>query len=192
MNNFTGLFIALCWAAFFVYMVISAFSVKRTVEVVRGWTWSWLILAIVVGALLLFKYFVHLRVYVTDMVLWPRTVITDVIAGILVISGLGIALWGRIALGRNWNMYPALKENHELIERGPYAYVRHPMYSGLLLMFLGTVIWYATVAGIAIFVASLLGTWFKLRQEEKLLTKHFGECYLNYKARVKALIPFVL
>jgi len=108
------------------------------------------------------------------------------------VAGLIIALWGRIVLGRNWNIHPGLKENHELIERGPYAYVRHPMYSGLCLMLLGTVLWCGNTAGYLLFFASLLGVWFKLRQEEKILTRHFGESYLSYKARVKALIPFIL
>jgi protein-S-isoprenylcysteine O-methyltransferase Ste14 len=129
---------------------------------------------------------------VTQIALPSPTPIVGGAADLLAIAGLIIALWGRIVLGRNWNMHPGLKENHELIERGPYAYVRHPMYSGLCLMFLGTMIWSGHKAGYLVFFACLLGAWFKLRQEEKILTRHFGESYLSYKARVKALIPFVL
>ncbi len=66
------------------------------------------------------------------------------------------------------------------------------MYSGLLLMLLGTVLWYGSWVGGVLFVASLVGTWLKLCREERLLTEHFGASYLRYKERVKALVPFIL
>jgi len=192
MSHFSGLFILWCWALFFLFIALSAFSVKRTVEIARGWKWSWLAM-IPLAAALLFRG--HVRLWpagALGMTLWRRTPGVGAVAALLALLGLVMALWGRIALGRNWNIHPGLKENHEFIERGPYACVRHPMYSGLCLMLLGTVIWFGNGAGFIFFLACFLGTWWKLRAEEKLLTKQFGEGYLQYKARVKALIPFVL
>lgn len=191
MISFTESFIFLCWAILFVVMVMLAFSGKRTVETDRWWRWSWWALAIFIALILLFEYFIRSPVSPNDVTLWPHIMIVDIVAGIVVFIGLAIALWGRITLGRNWSMLPSFKEHHELIESGPYAYVRHPMYTGLLLMFLGTVIWYGMLAGLIIFIFSFLGTWFKLSQEQKMLTKHFGDSYLAYKRRVKALIPFI-
>jgi protein-S-isoprenylcysteine O-methyltransferase Ste14 len=66
------------------------------------------------------------------------------------------------------------------------------MYTGLLSMLLGAVIWYGTATGFVCFIACFLGTWLKLREEERLLTVHFGESYMTYKTRVKAIIPFLL
>jgi protein-S-isoprenylcysteine O-methyltransferase Ste14 len=116
----------------------------------------------------------------------------DIFADILALAGMVFALWGRITLGRNWTLYPSLKEDHELIVRGPYRFARHPMYTGLLSMLLGAVIWYGTATGFVCFIACFLGTWLKLREEERLLTVHFGESYRTYKTRVKAIIPFLL
>jgi protein-S-isoprenylcysteine O-methyltransferase Ste14 len=191
MSHSTGLIILLSWAAFLVFITISAFFVKRTVELARGWRWSWLIPLLIAAVLFLFEHFRHPSFHWTRIALPSPPPIVGGAADLLVVAGLVIALWGRVVLGRNWNLRPGLKENHELIERGPYACVRHPMYSGLCLMLLGTVISYGNKAGLLLFFAGFLGPWFKLRQEEKILTIHFGDSYLKYKARVKALIPFV-
>ena len=191
MNYFTGIFIALCWAATFVFLIFSASSVKRTVEVDRRWRWGWPIFAILVAAFLLFRYAVQPPAFLTAVVL-PHSLLIDIFADILALAGMVFALWGRITLGRNWNLYPSLKQNHELIVRGPYQFARHPMYTGFVSMLLGAVIWYGTATGFVCFIACFLGTWLKLREEERLLTVHFGESYRTYKTRVKAIIPFLL
>jgi protein-S-isoprenylcysteine O-methyltransferase Ste14 len=114
-----------------------------------------------------------------------------VLADLLTVAGLAVTLWARAALGSNWSATITFKEGHELIQRGPYAYVRHPIYSGLLLMGLGT----AVASGqFGSFV--LLGVWFlffaiKAHFEEQLMTRHFPEAYPEYRRRAKALIPGV-
>ncbi|MGC1463272.1 MAG: isoprenylcysteine carboxylmethyltransferase family protein [Terracidiphilus sp.] len=191
MNAFTGLLIALCWATLLVYMVFAAFRARRRVESDRRWNWSWLVFALIVASFVVLRHAGRLPALAAWMIV-RRNPIAGLGADLLALAGLFVALWGRIALGKNWNLYPSFQENHELIENGPYAYVRHPMYSGLILMSLGTVIWYGARFGYIWFAACLLGTWFKLAQEEKILTRHFGAAYSNYKRRVKALIPFLL
>ncbi|MGO9323143.1 MAG: methyltransferase family protein [Terracidiphilus sp.] len=191
MRALTGLMIALCWITLFGYMVYAALSASRRVESDRRWNWSWLVLAVIVAAFVLLRNEDYLPAFATWMVV-PRTTLTALSADLLALAGLFIALWARVELGKNWNLYPSFQENHQLIQSGPYAYVRHPMYSGLCLMFLGTVIWYGNGLGLILFIASFLGTWFKLREEEKILTRHFGAAYESYRQRVKALIPFVL
>jgi protein-S-isoprenylcysteine O-methyltransferase Ste14 len=191
MNAFTGLLIALCWTTLFVYMIFAAFRARRRVESDRRWNWSWLVLALIVASFVFLRREGRLPALAAWMIV-RRTPIAGLGADLLALAGLFVALWGRITLGQNWNLYPSFQENHELIESGPYAYVRHPMYSGLILMSLGTVIWYGARLGFIWFAACLLGTWFKLAQEEKILTAHFGAAYSNYKRRVKALIPFLL
>ena len=124
--------------------------------------------------------------------IWPNSLTDEIIADAITLAGVIIALWARTALGGNWSTNIEFKERHELITRGPYQYVRHPIYSGLLLMTLGVMIIYDHDVGLVMFLVIFIGLWIKASQEEKLMTKHFPQAYPEYKARVKALIPFVL
>ena len=74
-------------------------------------------------------------------------------ADCVVAVGLAFSVWARVALGRNWSAEVTFKEGHELVASGPYGLVRHPIYTGLLLMGLGTAINYGRVVGFAVFVA---------------------------------------
>ncbi len=123
-------------------------------------------------------------------VVLPHTLGTVIVADAIVLAGLVIAIWARIVLGANWSARVTLKENHELIQRGPYRLVRHPIYSGLLLMILGTAILVGHVGGFVAVVICFCGFWIKLRQEEALLTKHLPG-YSDYMAHTKALIPLL-
>jgi len=182
-------FIILCWAIFLIYFVAAAFTVKRTVERQNGWL-RVLMLAVLIVVIILLKRGTALSGYAGE-VLWRQTLAVGIIADLITLFGLITMLWARIVLGGNWSASVTFKENHELIERGPYAFVRHPIYSGLLLMGIGTAIMSGRVGGFIVFIIFFLGLWLKSYQEERLLTKHFPDAYPNYKARVKALIPYV-
>jgi protein-S-isoprenylcysteine O-methyltransferase Ste14 len=101
-------------------------------------------------------------------------------------------LWARFTLGRNWSADVVLKQDHELIVRGPYRYVRHPIYSGGLLMMMGWAVWSGHFVSWISLVVVLVILWLKASAEEKLMTEHFGSAYREYKKRVKALIPYVV
>jgi len=192
MIHVAGTFISICWGLFLVVILVAARSAKRAVETDRRWRSSWLALAVAVALLLGFGLRHGGLASLAGTALWPRSPPVDGLAELLVLAGLAVALWGRATIGRNWDIAPALKADHELIERGPYAYVRHPMYSGLVLMLLGTALWLGSPAALVGFIAGCLGTWLKLRREETLLARHFGARYAAYQARVKALIPLIL
>jgi protein-S-isoprenylcysteine O-methyltransferase Ste14 len=110
----------------------------------------------------------------------------------LLVAGLGLTVWARLTLGRNWSGYVTLKAGHQLIRSGPYALVRHPIYTGLLVAMLGTTIaideWRA-VLGLIIATQTLVR---KLRVEERWLAGEFGSEYSAYQGRVKALIPWLV
>lgn len=188
LNDIAGDFILLCWLTFLVVWLIAAFSVKRTVER-QSWGWRFVGIGTALAVFLLFRYGGALS---TDMgvLLWAPTLLVGLVADAVTLSGLLITLWARFTLGGNWSSDVAFKENHELIERGPYHFVRHPIYSGILLMGLGTVILAGRAGGFVGLAIIFVGVWFKALQEEKLMTKHFPQAYPEYKARVKALIPF--
>jgi protein-S-isoprenylcysteine O-methyltransferase len=99
----------------------------------------------------------------------------------LTAAGCAFAIWARLLLGGNWSSSVTVKQDHRLIRRGPYAIVRHPIYSGFLLGLLGT----------ALALASI-GWRMKSRREEAFMTAEFGAEYTRYQREVKALIPFVL
>ena len=113
------------------------------------------------------------------------------IGAVLCIAGLIFCVWARFTLGRNWSGIVILKGGHELITSGPYKFVRHPIYTGLLTMFVGTAIVLGHIAGIIAMPFVIVSLWVKLRSEEQLMLKKFPNEYAAYQQRVKRLIPFV-
>ncbi len=109
----------------------------------------------------------------------------------LCVIGLITCIWARRTLAENWRLLPVIKKGHDLVQDGPYKFVRHPIYTGFLLIFLGTTLALERLGGFIGFALCFIGLGIKLRQEEALMVKHFKENYLSYKKRVKALIPYL-
>jgi protein-S-isoprenylcysteine O-methyltransferase Ste14 len=107
-------------------------------------------------------------------------------------AGLAFAIWARRTLGSNWAGRITIGGSQELVVRGPYRLVRHPIYSGLLFGFLGTAIVQGQGRGFLGLVLVLAGVVIKLRREEAALRKHFGTAYQEYASRVPGLIPIRL
>ena len=107
----------------------------------------------------------------------------------MVAAGLSFAAWARVHLGKYWSGHVTLKPGHRLIRSGPYAIVRHPIYTGLLLAFIGTAVVIDEVRGVVAVILILEAHIRKLRLEERWLTGEFGSEYDLYKREVKALIP---
>ncbi len=110
----------------------------------------------------------------------------------LTAAGLLFTAWARIHLGRNWSGIVTVKHDHELITSGPYALVRHPIYTGLLLAFIGSAFARGEWRGVLAVLIVLLALWRKLKLEERWMREQFGAHYDAYGQRVAALIPFVL
>jgi protein-S-isoprenylcysteine O-methyltransferase Ste14 len=110
----------------------------------------------------------------------------------IVVVGLLFTIWARLHLGRNWSGIVTIKQDHELVSSGPYAIVRHPIYSGLLLAFVGSALARGEWRGVLAVLIALLALWRKLRLEERWMREQFGEQYQAYSRRVSALVPFLL
>jgi protein-S-isoprenylcysteine O-methyltransferase Ste14 len=110
----------------------------------------------------------------------------------LTFAGIAFAIWARILLAGNWSSDVTLKRDHELIVDGPYAFVRHPIYTGILLALLGTALAVGEWRGLVAVVIAALAFWRKIGIEEAVMRRQFGEAYARYAERAPALIPFLL
>jgi protein-S-isoprenylcysteine O-methyltransferase Ste14 len=109
----------------------------------------------------------------------------------LVFAGLAFCWWARIHLGRLWSSNVGRKEDHYVVQSGPYAWVRHPIYSGIMLASFATAAQMGTMAALAGAAIMALGWYVKARMEERFLRAELGPAYAAYAERVAMLIPFV-
>jgi len=188
MTDATWLAIQCLWIAWLVYWLISAFATKRTIER-RGFLGYRLVAAVIVAGWLVAERLSHVS---SNARLWQTSLALGVATDLVVLAGLAFTVWARITLGRNWSAEVTFKQDHELIESGPYALARHPIYTGLIVMALGTAINYGRAIGFALLAALCGGLWWKARQEERIMSRHFPEAYAEYKMRVRAIVPFLL
>ncbi len=111
------------------------------------------------------------------------------LGAILTLVGLLFTVWARVYLGRNWSGVATLKADHELITGGPYQWVRHPIYSGLTLAFLGSALAIGQWRGVLALVLAVVAIVQRIFVEERLMREQFGAAYDAYAQRVRALVP---
>ena len=179
------------WILFTVYWVISARFGKRTV--VRTIWWKHLILRAVILALVVIA--LSSATLRQDLRLVQayqlHHALIAVIGIILVVFGITTAVWARIELGRNWGTPMSQQEDPELVTGGPYAYVRHPIYSGIILGMIGSAIGHSVAWTLPLV---LFGAYFiySARREEEFMCRQFPDSYPAYMQRTNMLVPNVL
>jgi len=113
-------------------------------------------------------------------------------ADLVCLAAVAFAIWSRLTLGRNWSgVLAAVGENHELIVRGPYHYVRHPIYAGFLIAMLATATTIGTLASYLAVAVGLLAFLLRIRIEEALMLSQFPTEYRAYQQQTPALLPGV-
>jgi len=117
----------------------------------------------------------------TQGVLWNGVALTAL--------GVAISIWARLALGSNWSGVVTLKEDHELIRKGPYRWVRHPIYTGILLSFAGTALIEGRLRGWLGFAMVWATFYFKARREENFLRQEFGEGFEEHTRKTGMFLP---
>jgi len=173
---------AVGWAAFWVYWLTAARSMKRGRV---AWSNELRIRALlVVGAVLLLRLGVFRGGTLTSDP-WRAA-----LGLVLFALGLGFAVWARVHIGRNWGTPMSQKDEPELVSSGPYRWVRHPIYTGILLAGVGTAValswqWLAAVALAAVYLV------YSATVEERYLTKELPDTYPAYQHSTKMLVPFV-
>ena len=177
------------WAAWALFWLVSAFSTKKTARREPLGPRFVYILIGATGAVLIASHGLPLPAFM-NLRLWPRTLTAYWLGVAVLLAGVLFAVWARVHLGRNWSGTVTVKEDHELIRTGPYAYVRHPIYTGLIAGLIGTAICSGTLRaaiGVAIISAAF---YVKSRTEEGFMLETFPGQYERYRAEVPALIPF--
>ena len=181
--------IGICWATFVVYWLVSALRTKITAE--RQSVWSGLAHRIPLACSYVLLAAQHLPPPMNNSIT-PHTDWAQAMGASICVAGLLVTLWARWTLGGNWSSSVTFKQGHELVRTGPYQFVRHPIYTGLLVMALGTTLNFGRVRCWLALPLMAAAFWFKLKQEEKLLLRHFPQEYPIYKNQVKALVPYVV
>ena len=185
------LIIPALWLVFAVYWGISALSAKRSLGVAPWWRQALLrggLVVVIVAA-----------IHFTGAGGWLRTVyiyqahntLLGAIGAALVLSGVGLAIYARLYLGRNWGMPMSRKEEPELVTGGPYAFIRHPIYTGIVLAALGSAIGESVVWVVMLLVFAPYFVY-SARREEELMREQFPAQYPQYMRRTKMIVPFVL
>ena len=178
-------FVSLCWIILLLYWVVKARGVKPIEKVHKKFSGFWVNAGRVFFILL---FVVSLRF---SPLLFASGQTQRLVGNAMTLSGLVIAIIARKTLADDWSGDIVLKKEHKLITTGVYAYVRHPIYTGILLMALGTFLVLTTVSMLVFFLVMLFFILYKLTEEEKLLMQHFPKEYPKYRKRSKALVPFL-
>lgn len=187
-DSIPQLLIVVLWLAWLLYWIGTAIGVKPNRWREPLWFGAIHRAPVILAALLLATPGWCPRV-LTERFLPPNDI--SPIAGVLLAgAGLGFSVWARRHLGRNWSANVTLKEGHVLIRSGPYRYVRHPIYTGVLLAFLGTALTMGEWRGLAAFVLACVAFVLKSRWEESRLRLTFPE-YDDYREHTAALVPCV-
>ena len=179
------------WLAWLLYWRISAAGVKTVVRRESPASRAAHLVPLAIAAVLLWVNPIPGGGLLFERFL-PRTLATYWSGTALLALGLAFSVWARIYLGRNWSATVTVKHDHELIRGGPYAWVRHPIYTGVLLGFIGTAIVRGEWRGVLAVLIVLVALWRKLRLEERFMSETFGDEYRRYREHTAALIPFLL
>jgi protein-S-isoprenylcysteine O-methyltransferase Ste14 len=175
------------WGALGVYWLVSARGTKEAVTGEASW-WRVIRLSILAaGFILLLSPWLRYGLLARRFL--PENLFLSELGIALTFAGVLLCVWARVCLGEYWSDKVVLKADHELIRSGPYAYLRHPIYSGVLLGIVGTALVVGEWRGIVTLVLMGANYFVKARREERMLAGSFGEAYAEYKRRTGFFLP---
>jgi protein-S-isoprenylcysteine O-methyltransferase Ste14 len=182
-----GPILQLLWIGFVVYWIVAARNVNKMLR--REPVWQRLLqLLVAVAAIYLFnshaRWWGALNRRFVPWSFWAAD--ADVL---LTAAGIAFAIWARNHIGRFWSGSVAIREDHQLIRSGPYARIRHPIYTGILVALAGTALLVGTYRGVLAFALILVSLIFKARREEALLTREFGAAFDEHRRRTGFFLP---
>jgi len=179
--------IGISWAAFILFWFFAAFSRKRTEKREP------------IERRLFLVAFMALAFFILNGTLFPDGILNGrflpdlrwlvQLGALLTAAGIAFAIWARIHIGKNWSGQVTIKRDHQLVRTGPYARIRHPIYSGLLLAVLGTGLAIGEYRALAGFALILFGFIYKAKREEAILAEHFGPAFEEHKKLTGFFLP---
>src|SRR5467141_2613307 len=178
------------WILFGLYWLVSALKRKKT-KVRETWIQrSRYVLPLVGAWYLLARPEAHYGWLGARFV--PAQPAVEWIGVLLTAAGVAIAFWARWHLGTNWSGVVTLKEDHELIRTGPYRAIRHPIYTGILLALLGTIVAAGAVRGLLALAIARVSFYWKARREESFLKQEFGERFGMHAKETGMFLPKIV
>ncbi len=188
--DFLDKIIYAAWFVFAMYWFLSAMNVKRDVgSGRRGRSFS--LVRIVIAVALTYMFPTIITRILGHTLSSPHDFDLRYAGAALALAGLSFAIWARYNLGRNWSGHPALKEGHELVMTGPYAFVRHPIYTGMLAGSLGSMLGTFQAFWLYFFTVMAIAFLYRIHVEEEIMMRTFPDVYPAYRERTNALIPFI-
>jgi protein-S-isoprenylcysteine O-methyltransferase Ste14 len=175
------------WDAFILYWIVASVGAKKTKRSESGLSRLTYTLPLLVGVFLMVAPPAHRGSL--GMYFVPADDSTRWFGAALTIAGVALAIWARRRIGRNWSRNVTLKEGHELIRSGPYARIRHPIYTGILLAGLGTAIEIGRIAGLIGLALGWASFWLKAKREESFLTEEFGAAFEAHRKQTGMFLP---
>ena len=181
--------VELIWIGWLISWVAASFwssPMQKRVAKLETWTYR---AAIIAGGILLMPWTAWM---LAEKRIWDVDYNgAYALAGVM-LAGLLLTWWARLHLGRLWSSAISRKQDHSVVDTGPYAFVRHPIYTGLIAALLATAAAEATVTALLGAALIVFGLWLKARSEECFLTAELGpEAYGSYCRRVPMLVPFL-
>lgn len=172
------------WIFWLLFWFASATNTKRDAQPgSSGWRLYWI--TVVVACIFVPRFFPSYF----DRRLHSGNFTFVLICLLLTAAGLAFTIWARVVLGSNWSSDPTIKVGHELIQRGPYRLVRHPIYTGLILAGFASIVADGRVRDVYYAVLIIVSLAIKVRMEERLMLRQFPEAYPEYCRHTKRLIP---
>lgn len=179
----------LCGLSWCVSAVYWAMAARSTLAIKRGEGPAHIlhVLPTTLALLVIFysHYFSYLgaTVYKTAALAWLGILVT--------LAGHLFCVWARIHIGKYWSGTVAIKHDHKIVDTGPYAFVRHPIYTGVLVATLGSALAAGTALAFVCVFVMILTYLPKWKREEDIMLEEFGQSYADYMKRTKTIIPYV-
>ncbi len=182
--NYCWLFAVGCWVVLNLYW---AWLARNTTPVLSRW--SWLLWLVSIGEFLLYSLPLS-SIPILGTRLVPRWPALEVFGAAMCAVGVGVAIWSRRTLAGNWSPVVALRDHHALVQTGPYAIIRHPIYFGFMLSAVGMILALGEMRALVLLFDS--GVFFRrLKPEEKILRATYPNEYPEYERRVRRLLPYI-
>jgi protein-S-isoprenylcysteine O-methyltransferase Ste14 len=176
-----------CWAVLGLYWLVAAFGRNRAQRRENPAARLAHTLFMAVAFLLLYSSD-HDNGFLHDRFV-PGTSWMGPFGALMTALGVAFAIWARAHLGRQWSGDVTIREDHELIRTGPYTYIRHPIYTGILAAMLGTALIVGEWRGLAALGIATVGFWWKARKEESFLGQEFGQAFEEHRRRTGFFLP---